>query len=364
MKKRITACVVMISVLLSLLTGCGGPKVTVNFDWNYEADQAAPAAIDVSGTYGSLPEVAENARPGFVFDGWYLNAAGNGQKISADTKVSAEGEHTLFAKWIGLKYTVSFDLQGGTLNGVSSVDETEVTCGNVYSMMAIPDDPEKTGYQFGGWYYDAEGTQGPVDAASVVTKAADHTLYAKWVEIVEDFDFETDSHMNYFDTRGNGFELSVVEKSGSKQLMVSNPTQGKPENFVVLRSELKAGTKVSMEVTFDGDLPENCQMYVFCYGANAAGDPITTGTVDVTASEANRKWYHGNGVRAQKIKGKWAYGDTSWAEGATATIQFEMMEDNYGIAISLSFGENASSEQWNQTRIYIDNIHLTLPEEE
>lgn len=364
MKKRITASVVMISVLLSLLAGCGGPKIAVDFDWNYETDQAAPAAVEVSGTYGSLPEVAENARPGFVFDGWYLNAAGNGQKISADTKVTAEGKHTLFAKWTGLQYTVSFDLQGGTLNGVSSVDDATVNCGKVYSMMSIPDDPEKTGYQFGGWYYDAEGTQGPIDAASMVTKAEDHTLYAKWIEIVEDFDFESDSHISYFDTRSNGFELSVVEKNGSKQLMVSNPTQGKPENFVVLRSELKAGTKVSMEVTFEGDLPEDSQMYVFCYGANAAGDPITTGTVDVTASEANRKWYHGNGFKAQKIRGKWAHGDGAWQEGDSAVIEFEMMEDNYGIAISLSFGENASAEQWNQTRIYIDNIHLTLPEEE
>lgn len=361
--KRITASILVLAALLSLLAGCGGTKVTVDFDWNYISDQAAPEAIQVSGTYGSLPEVAENARPGFVFDGWYLNAAGNGEKITADTKITAEGDHTLFAKWNGLKYTVSFDLQGGTLNGVSSVDEATVTCGNVYSMMAIPDDPQMDGFQFGGWYYDAEGTQGPVDAASVVTKAEDHTLYAKWVAIVENFDFETDSQINYFDTRGNGFELAVVEKDGSNQLQITNPTQGKPENFVVLRSELKAGTKVSMEVTFEGELPEGCQMYVFCYGANAAGDPITTGTVDITVSEENRKWYHGNGFRAQKINGKWAYGDTNWQEGSTATIQFEMMEDNYGIAISLSFGEDASAEQWNQTKIYIDNIHLTLPEE-
>ena len=361
---RFCSMLLVLAMVVTLLVGCGGGnKLTVDFDWNYITDNAPPAAIEVSGTYGSLPEVAENARPGFTFEGWYLNAAGNGEKITAGTQVTAEANHTLFAKWTGHKYTVSFDLQGGTINGVSGVDDATVTCGNVYSMMAIPDDPDKSGFQFGGWYYDAEGTQGPVDAASVVTKAEDHTLYAKWVEIVEDFDFESDSHLNYFDTRSNGFELAIVEKDGSKQLQVTNPTKGKPENFVVLRSTLKAGTKVSLDVTFEGELPEGCQMNVFCYGANAAGDPITTGTVDITASEANRKWYHGNGIRAQIKNGKWMLGDANWSSGNTATIEFEMMEDNYGIAISLCFGNGASAEQWNQTKIYLDNIHLIIPEE-
>ena len=156
---RFSSVLLVLAIVATLFAGCGGSKLTVDFDWNYITDEAPPAAIEVSGTYGSLPEVAENARPGFTFDGWYLNAAGNGQKITADTLVAAEANHTLFAKWTGHKYTVSFDLQGGTINGVSSVDDAMVTCGNVYSMMAIPDDPERDNHTFLGWYYDAECTQ-------------------------------------------------------------------------------------------------------------------------------------------------------------------------------------------------------------
>lgn len=359
---RFCALLLLLSTVVTLFAGCGS-KRTVSFDWNYTTDNAVPDPVQVSGTYGKLPEVVEDARPGFSFAGWFPNAAGNGQAITEGTQVTAEGDHTLFAKWIGHEVTVSFDLQGGTVYGLSTVEDGTVICGNVYSMMAIPDDPEKPGAQFAGWYYDAEGTQGPVDAATVVTRSESHTLYAKWTETVEHYDFETASHAEDFDTRSNGFALEVVEKDGSHQLQITNPTEGKPENFVVLRSTLKAGTKVCVDVTFDGELPEGCEMYVFCYGANAAGDPITTGTVDITASEANRKWYHGNGIRAKIQNGQWMVGDDEWSSGNTVTIEFEMMEDNYGIAFSLCFGEGASAEQWSKTAIYLDNIHLTLPEE-
>ena len=67
-------------------------------------------------------------------------------------------------------YTVSFNSQGG-----SSVASQTVASG---SKAAIPSDPTKTGYVFGGWYKEAACTNVWNFSSNAVT--ADITLYAKW----------------------------------------------------------------------------------------------------------------------------------------------------------------------------------------
>ena len=69
----------------------------VSFDLFYDGANNAPATIKVAegGTYGELPVPA--AREGFTFDGWYLNAAGDGEAVTTNTVVAES--HTLYAKW-------------------------------------------------------------------------------------------------------------------------------------------------------------------------------------------------------------------------------------------------------------------------
>ena len=116
MKKRTISLLLAILCLFSLtagmLSGCGGSKLHVSFDLNYEDAPAAPAAIRVKSgkTYGQLPAVTAQ-REGYTFAGWCLDADGEGELVTAETVVSKETDHTLYAKWEGLEYTVSFDLQ-------------------------------------------------------------------------------------------------------------------------------------------------------------------------------------------------------------------------------------------------------------
>ena len=49
----------------------------------------------VGATYGELPVPAKTF---YTFEGWYLDA-NYSEKVSADTVVAAEAEHTLYAKW-------------------------------------------------------------------------------------------------------------------------------------------------------------------------------------------------------------------------------------------------------------------------
>lgn len=357
---RFIAALLVTVSLFGLLAGCGA-KQTVSFDLNFQTQQVTPTAIEVSGKYSALPEPDETIRPGYTFDGWYLSAAGTGKEITTDSPVSAKGDHTLYAKWKGIQYTVSFDLQGGT--AADNVETTQVTFGNVYGTSVFPEEPKREGYKFKGWYYDAQGTVGPVQTVTVVETASDHTLYAHWVALVDFFDFESEAHIDFFDNRGNGFALSVVEKDGSNRLRITNPTKFGSENYLAMRTELKAGTVVTMDVTFDGELSENSEMVVACYGANPAAEPLPN-TLAGKPGEENGVRYWGASVKAQLKDDIWQHGEGSWENGQTAHLRFRVVEDIFGIVMQLNFGTDTTAEQWQNTKIYFDNIRLIQPEEE
>ena len=76
---------------------------------------------------------------------------------------------------IGKAFTVFFEPQGGICNET----EKEVIYGGRYE--ALPD-PEYTGYEFLGWFTEAEGGEN-IDADSIYTKMGNQTVYAHWRRI-------------------------------------------------------------------------------------------------------------------------------------------------------------------------------------
>ncbi len=69
-------------------------------------------------------------------------------------------------------YTVTFETNGGSTIEAVSVEEN--------ATLTLPDDPTKTGYNFAGWYADADLAE-EFDATAAIT--ADTTLYAKWTVV-------------------------------------------------------------------------------------------------------------------------------------------------------------------------------------
>ncbi|MBU1509688.1 InlB B-repeat-containing protein, partial [Myxococcota bacterium] len=119
-------------------------------------------------------ELATTNRAGYTFDGWWTGPGGTGSRVFATSVVSIAGDHTLFAKWLPNTYTVTFDSQGGS----SPVPESQlVIFGVAYGTLATT---SRTGYTFAGWWTGAGGTGSQVTAATIVTNAANHTLYARW----------------------------------------------------------------------------------------------------------------------------------------------------------------------------------------
>ncbi|MBO5050075.1 MAG: InlB B-repeat-containing protein [Oscillospiraceae bacterium] len=367
-KRWITSFVALLCLLcmtVGLFAGCGskGKKIEVVFDMNWKEAASAPESIQVreGKPYGQLPQIAEDVREGYTFGGWYLDSDCDGDEVTAETVVASGVSHVLYAKWIGDKITVSFDLQGGTINGVSNVEDAVVTVGNVYSMMAIPEDPEKENNSFMGWFYDPEGKEGPVRTSTKVEKTEDHTLYAVWQEYQLFYDFENGTGLEVFAAAGN-IQYGIQNYNGSDQLNISNPGTDKADGTALqMWIPLKTGTRVTMDLTFAGALPaENARMYMFGYGMNASGIAITDGVLDITQSETHRKWYHGNGHRAMQKDGVWYYGDEgNWHEGSTCRFEMIVMEDCAGLYLMFCLGSELEAAQFAKNNIYIDNIEFT-----
>lgn len=124
--------------------------------------------VTIGKTYGTLPTPT---RTGYDFDGWYTRESG-GTKVTATTSVGTNPPTTLYAHWIGKKYTVTLDANGGTVSMASRT----ATYGSEYPALPAP---TREGYTFDGWYTQKTGGT-KVDDNTTVTTAANHTLYAHW----------------------------------------------------------------------------------------------------------------------------------------------------------------------------------------
>ena len=70
-------------------SGDGAARVTLISDTNYN--------VTYKDKYGELPTPT---RDGYTFDGWYTGENGTGTKVTSDTLLTNEKDHTLYAKWI------------------------------------------------------------------------------------------------------------------------------------------------------------------------------------------------------------------------------------------------------------------------
>ena len=141
---------------------------TVRLNANGGTVSPASKVVTCGSTYGTLPTPT---RTGYEFDGWYTQETG-GTKVDKNTAVGTAPPATLYARWKGKTYTVSFNANGGTVGTASDT----VTYGKKYYSLPTP---TRKGYTFDGWYTQKTGGT-KVTSDTTVTTAANHTLYAHW----------------------------------------------------------------------------------------------------------------------------------------------------------------------------------------
>ncbi len=173
-------------------SGGGGTATTtytVTFDGQSATTAASPATTTVTSpaatTVAALP--SDPVKTGYTFGGWFTAVNGGGSQFLATTTVSAN--ITVYAKWTATSgggggttsttYTVTFDGQSATT--AASPATTTVTSPAATTVAALPSDPVKTGYTFGGWFTAVNG--GGSQFIATTTVSASLTVYAKWTPV-------------------------------------------------------------------------------------------------------------------------------------------------------------------------------------
>ncbi len=115
---------------------------------------------------------ADPIKDGCTFNGWYSDAELTAE-YGFDAPVTAD--ITVYAKWTknsepAAKHKITFDLNGGTLDGKTGTVTVEAEAG---STIILPK-PEKEGYTFEYW----EGSE--YKAGESYTVTGDHTFTAQW----------------------------------------------------------------------------------------------------------------------------------------------------------------------------------------
>lgn len=150
---------------------CEASNYAVTLDVNGGDSNSIPSshqmAIACSGFYGELPRPT---RIGYTFAGWSTDVGG-GDIIASGDEVTNYNNHTLFAQWVGNKYTITFDVNGG--NELAE-DKMTVTFDSPYGELPRP---TRTGHTFAGWTNDKNES---VTSETIVSVPSDHTLFAQW----------------------------------------------------------------------------------------------------------------------------------------------------------------------------------------
>ena len=155
-------------------------KTTVNLDFQ----EGANGTTQITATYGqAMPTATAPSREGYVFDGYYSEANGQGTKYYEADMASANKwyiderllnpqvtEVTLYAKWTKVIFTVTLDADGGTLDYkeiktwgtileknasslVLQVEKNESKCTDIWCSNRINIKP---GYKLLGWYTEPQ----------------------------------------------------------------------------------------------------------------------------------------------------------------------------------------------------------------
>ena len=139
----------------------------VSFNMNGHGSQIASQMLSDGDT---IEKPADPAAEGYVFEGWYKDAACS---TPWDFAAPVTEDTVLFAKWSVLRVEVSFHMNShGTQVPSQTLD---------YGKKATrPADPTADGYRFKGWY-----TKNDYKTSYDFSKPvkADTVLYAKWVRI-------------------------------------------------------------------------------------------------------------------------------------------------------------------------------------
>jgi uncharacterized repeat protein (TIGR02543 family) len=185
MKKGFFAILAVLMVFAMVTTGCGDGsdsgkdnnipagkwRVTFKYDGG---TPASPAHKDVpkGEAVGELPEPTKT---GYVLAGWFED---ENTQWDADTLVKKNV--VLKASWLEegtvIRCEITFDKNADNATEPNPKTKTVISGGRV----ALPTEPTRPGYIFGGWNRESDGTG--AEFTNTTDVKASYTVYAKWIQ--------------------------------------------------------------------------------------------------------------------------------------------------------------------------------------
>ncbi len=160
-----------------LVASYSSKEYTVHFDSAGGTSSVPEATMKYYYRYKNLPTATKE---GYKFMGWFTQPVG-GEEITEKSYVLIAEDHTLYAQWEPITYTVKYNANGGsgTMTNSSHTYDIEKTL----SVNAFT----RSGYTFLGWSTDPSATSATyTDKQSVKnltsTNNGSVTLYAVWKE--------------------------------------------------------------------------------------------------------------------------------------------------------------------------------------
>lgn len=148
---------------------------------SYDANGGTGAPVSESKEYSVENQTffsvstTEPIRYGYSFLGWAASASSTEVEYIGGETVSASNDVHLYAVWLAVTYTISFDANGGDGAPSAQVKTFDID-------ITLPDvSPTREGFIFVGWAEHPDAVEADYAAGGVFNKNADLTLYAVWL---------------------------------------------------------------------------------------------------------------------------------------------------------------------------------------
>ena len=230
-------------------------------------------ATGTTGTNWRLLSLPTPTRTGYTFNGWFTAETG-GTQVTTSTEFSANS--AIYARWTPTTYTISYNLNGGTVSDVNPISYT------IEAENFTLNNPTRIGYTFTGW----TGTNGttPETTVSIGQGSTGNINYtANWTLMTYEITFDA-----------NGGTISTVYGTTNSNWQITflpTPTRD-AYTFNGWFTEETGGTPVTTNTAFNA----NTTIY-----AQWTAGPYGTPTLLSQLSTANQASQIHNGINLQVV---------------------------------------------------------------
>lgn len=237
------------------------------------------------GTGATLP--ADWVKNGYTFEGWYDNEQLTGYPIT-EISATTTGDKTFYAKWKANEYVVTLVTDGGA--GGTNLTNYMYGAGAV-----LPTDWTKKGYEFEGWYDNAQFSGDPIIEISATT-TGNKTFYAKWSKNIPPTP-PTPPTLKETNTSTKSIKLTWTKVKGATSYKIYKATTKNGKYTAVGTSK---GTSMTVKNL------KAATTYYFKVTAVAPNGKLTSKVIKAkTKKEALKYWFKLRNVAGPIVKVTW-----------------------------------------------------------